>query len=86
MKLRPSDPSPRNTRAQARRLFPKWPRGRQARWVLSRLRVDSGVWCHPIGGEHAELEVPRFLRTLPPGPPLEIVGDTRLKRLVSGRR
>lgn len=63
----------RNTRALARSLFPAWPRSRQARWVLSRLRVDSGTWRFPLGEKHIDdQESFTSLRKLPPGPPLEI--------------
>lgn len=95
MKPRKEVPAKRNTRAIARRLFPTWPRHKLAAWVLARLRVDGGTYRFPVGAKHFETEIPHFLRTLPPGPPLEIVDSPFDKRvrgvrlvagLVSGRK
>lgn len=92
-------PKKPSTTALARRLFASpeakakgiaWPRPRLARWVLARLRVDSGTWRFPISEKHMDsAEAPISLRKLPPGPPLEItetVSDKRRKifRYVKG--
>jgi hypothetical protein len=63
-----------NTRAQARSLFPLWSRTMQAKWVLSRLRTNSGTWAFPVGERHQGVPdyAPDFLRLLPrDGLPLE---------------
>lgn len=57
--------APRNTRAEARRLFPAWPRSMQAKWVVAKLRTRSGTWRFPIGSKAIEFDLPDFLRALP---------------------
>lgn len=81
----------RNTRALVRALFPNWSRKQQARWVLAKLRVGSGVWATRIGVKHQDTPnyVPDFVRQLPPGPALMIVKDVRdvtthIKRYAKG--
>lgn len=82
-------PAPRNTRALARRLFPQWPRHKQAEWALAKLRVLSGTWRFPIGIKAQADLTPDFLRALPPGDHLDVTPDRRdrvvaIKRFAKG--
>jgi hypothetical protein len=81
----PDPPFVLNLRQRSRVLFPEWTTHMRAQWVLSKMRVAKGRWSMPIGERHSATEIPNFLRTLPPGPPLEIKEDAFDKRVKSGR-
>jgi hypothetical protein len=90
--------APKNTRSLARKVFPNQRdaqgneipgedqrlRPMRARWVLARRHVDRGTWIHPIATQPAPMPADG-LRTLPPGPPLQIP-EPLLLRIVHSRK
>lgn len=90
MKTRRKQPDPvvlKNTRADARRLYPDAPRSFQARWVIAKLYLRGRKPIVPVGtAVMADPNAPDFLRKLPPSTAPLVIHESFPDQLRKGMR
>jgi len=90
MTKRRKQPDPvvlKNTRADARRLYPDAPRSFQARWVIAKLYLRGRKPIVPVGAAvMADPNAPDFLRVLPHSTAPLVIHEPLSDRLRKGMR